>query len=144
MSIIVRFFVARDDASAALALRTGPGQAFDSLPFGNFDPEEAAIEWECLLAGATFDELADAGEPRTVAVQDDGERVVFSLSPRLSAALADAERSGVRDAAAAWVALRAADGEVIGAEVADAILGELAVLARSARRQRHGVYCWLA
>lgn len=50
VSIIVKFFVAPDDTSASLALQTGPGRAFESLSFGNFDPEEAVIEWECLLA----------------------------------------------------------------------------------------------
>ncbi|MFK0238020.1 hypothetical protein [Streptomyces vinaceus] len=44
MSIIVKFFVAPDDTSAGMALQTGPGRAFESLSFGNFDPEEAVIE----------------------------------------------------------------------------------------------------
>ncbi|MFG2631950.1 hypothetical protein [Streptomyces sp. NPDC048473] len=41
MSIIVEFFTAPDDTSAALVLQTGPRCAFESLSFGNFDPEEA-------------------------------------------------------------------------------------------------------
>ncbi|MFF9337630.1 hypothetical protein [Streptomyces albogriseolus] len=71
MSVIVEFFAASDDVSAALALRAGPRRAFESLSFGNFDPEEAVVEWECLLAGGSFEELVDAGEPRLVAGQDD-------------------------------------------------------------------------
>ncbi|MFI1979083.1 MULTISPECIES: hypothetical protein [Streptomyces] len=86
MGIIVKFFVAPDDTSASLALRTGPGRAFESLSFGNFDPEEAVLEWECLLAGGSFEELVEAGEPRIVAGFDGG-CVVFAISPRLSAAL---------------------------------------------------------
>ncbi|WP_260613572.1 hypothetical protein [Streptomyces sp. WAC07061] len=70
MSTIVKFFVALDDTAASLVLQTGPGRAFESLSFGNFDPEEAMVEWECLLADGSFEELLEAGEPRIVAGQD--------------------------------------------------------------------------
>ncbi|MFE3143132.1 hypothetical protein [Streptomyces scopuliridis] len=143
MSIIVEFFVAPDDASAALALQTGPGR-IESLTFGNFDPEEAVVEWECLLAGGSFGELVEAGEPRIVADQGDGGCVVFALSARLSTALADAERSQLRDIAVSWAAQRAEDGEAIDTEIADGILSDLATLVGSARRRSQGVYCWAA
>lgn len=91
----MKFFVAPDDTSASLALWTGPGRAFESLSFGNFDPEEAVVEWECLLAGGSFEDLIGVGEPRIVAGQDNDGCVVFAISPRLSAALADAEHSRV-------------------------------------------------
>ncbi|MER7812877.1 hypothetical protein [Streptomyces sp900116325] len=144
MSIIVKFFVAPDDTSAALVLHTGPGRAFESLSFGNFDPEDAVVEWECLLAGVSLEELVEAGEPRIVAGEDDGGCVVFAISPGLSTALADAERSRLRDVAASWVQLRAEDGEIIDTEIADAIVGDLAALVTSARRWSQGVYCWVA
>ncbi|MER6917454.1 hypothetical protein ABT354_37945 [Streptomyces sp. NPDC000594] len=144
MSIIVKFFAAPDDTSAALALRSGPGPAFESLSFGNFDPEEAVMEWECLLGGGSFEELVEAGEPRIVAGQDNDGCFVFALSPRLSTALADAEHARLRDVAASWTRLRAEDGEVIDTEIADAIVGGLAALVSSARRQSQGVYCWVA
>ncbi|MGW7383354.1 hypothetical protein [Streptomyces sp. NPDC054794] len=144
MSIIVEFFVAPDDASAALALQTGPRRAFKSLSVGNFDPEDAVVEWECRLAGGSFEELLEADEPRLVAGQDDDGCVVFAISPRLSAALADADRSELKDAAVSWVAQRAEDGEVIDTEIAEAILSDLAALVGSARRQGQGVYCWVA
>ncbi|MFD9105192.1 hypothetical protein ACFVZN_29495 [Streptomyces virginiae] len=144
MSIIVKFFVALDDTSAGLALKTGPGRAFESLSFGNFDPEEAVVEWECLLAGGSFEELVEAGEPRIVAGQDNDGCVVFAISPRLTAALADAGHSRLRDVAASWAQLRAEDGEVIDTEIADGIVGDLAALVSSARRQNQNVYCWVA
>ncbi|MGW8995022.1 hypothetical protein ACWGRF_34515 [Streptomyces zhihengii] len=144
MSIIVKFFMAPNDTSASLALHSGPGQAFESLSFGNFDPEEAVLEWECLLAGGSFEELIEADEPRTVAGQDNDGPVVFALSPCLSAALADAEHARLRDVAASWTRLRAQDGEVIGTEIAEAIVGDLAALVSSARRQNQSVYCWAA
>ncbi|SCD65836.1 hypothetical protein [Streptomyces sp. OspMP-M43] len=144
MSTIVEFFVAPDDTSASLALKTGPGRAFESLSFGNFDPEEAVVEWECCLAGGSSEELVEAGEPRIVAGQDDDGCVVFAISPRLSTALADAPHSRLHDVAASWAQLRAEDGEVIDVEIAEAIVGGLAALVSTARGQNQGVYCWVA
>ncbi|KAF3469283.1 hypothetical protein [Streptomyces sp. Tu 3180] len=144
MSIIVEFFTAPDDASAAPALRAGPRRAFESLSFGNFDPEEAVAEWECLLAGGSFEELVEAGEPRLVAGRDDGGCVVFAIPPRLSAVLAEAERSELEDAAVAWSLQRAEDGEVVDAEIAQVILSDLTAPVSSARRQGRNVYCRVA
>ncbi|MFD9030838.1 hypothetical protein ACFVZW_06745 [Streptomyces sp. NPDC059567] len=144
MSIIVKFFVAPDDTSAALTLQTGPDRAFESLSFGNFDPQEAVVEWECLLAGGCFEELVEAGEPRTVAGEDNGGCVVFAISPGLTTALAEAERPRLRTVAASWVQLRAEEGEIIDAEIAEAIVSDLAALVTSAFRQGKGVYCWVA
>ncbi|QDN74987.1 hypothetical protein FNV64_04370 [Streptomyces sp. S1A1-7] len=144
MSIIVKFFVAPDDTSAGLALKTGPGRASESLSFGNFDPEEAVVEWECLLVGGGFEELVEAGEPRVVAGQDNDGCVVFAISPRLTTALADAGHAMLSDVAASWTELRAEDGEVIDTEIAEAIVGDLAALVSSARRQNQSVYCWVA
>ncbi|MFI5755057.1 hypothetical protein [Streptomyces sp. NPDC051569] len=123
---------------------TGPGRAFESLSFGNFDPEEAVVEWECLLAGGSFEDLVEAGEPRIIAGQDDDGCVVFVMSPRLSAALAMAEGPRLRDVASSWAEQCAEDGEVIDPGTADAIVGELAALVSRARRRRQGVYCWVA
>ncbi|MFI7290796.1 hypothetical protein ACIBRY_29745 [Streptomyces anulatus] len=144
MSIIVKFFVAPDDTSAALTLQTGPDPAFESLSLGNFDPEEAVVEWECLLAGRSFEDLVEAGEPRVVAGEDDDGCVVFAISPGLSAALADAERPGLREAAASWVQLRAEESEIIDVEIADTIVSDLAALVSSARDLGQAVYCWVA
>ncbi len=140
----MKFFVAPDDTSASLALQTGPGRAFESLSFGNFDPEEAVVEWECLLADGSFEDLVEAGEPRIIAGLDDEGCVVFAISPRLSSALAEATHSRLSDVAASWTQLRAEDGEVIDTEIADVIVGDLAALVTSARRQNQSVYCWVA
>ncbi|WP_030703641.1 MULTISPECIES: hypothetical protein [unclassified Streptomyces] len=144
MSIIVKFFVAPDATAAGLALATGPGRAFESLSFGNFDPEEAVVEWECLLAGGSFEELVETGEPRIVAGQDSDGCVVFALSPRLTTALADAGPTRLRDVAASWARLRAEDGSAVETGIAEGIVGDVAALAGSARRQDQSVYCWVA
>ncbi|MFB8026351.1 hypothetical protein ACFQ6U_04820 [Streptomyces sp. NPDC056465] len=144
MSSIVKFFAASDDTSASLALRTGPGRAFESLSFGDFAPEEAVVEWECLLACVSFEDLVEAGEPRIVAGQDNDGCVVFALSPCLSAAPADATPSSLSVVVASWTQLRAEDAEIIDTEIADAIVGDLAALVSSARRRNQSVYCWVA
>ncbi|MFC8294781.1 hypothetical protein ACFUJ0_11445 [Streptomyces sp. NPDC057242] len=96
------------------------------------------------MAGGSFEELVEAGEPRILAGQDNYEGFVFPISPRLTTALAEAGHARLRDAAASWVQLRAEDGEVIETEIADGIVGDLAVLASSARSQNQSVYCWVA
>ncbi|MFJ3673536.1 hypothetical protein ACIPSE_44525 [Streptomyces sp. NPDC090106] len=144
MSISVKFFVAPDDTSAGLVLQTGPGRAFESLSFRNFDSEDAVVEWECLLADGSVEELVEAGEPRIVAGQDNDGCVVFAMSPRLSAVLADAGHSRLRDIAAVWAQLRAEGDEAIDTEIAGAIVSNLADLVSSARRQNQSVYCWVA
>ncbi|MFF1780834.1 hypothetical protein [Streptomyces virginiae] len=102
------------------------------------------VEWECLLAGGSFTDLVDSGEPRIVAGQDDDGCVVFALSPRLSAALADADRSRLRDVATSWAAQRAEDGEAIDTNTAAAVVRDRADLVSRARRQGRAVYCWVA
>ncbi|MFE4832318.1 hypothetical protein [Streptomyces sp. NPDC056672] len=144
MSIIVEFFVAPDDASAALALGTGPGRAFEALSCGNFDPEEAVVEWECLFEGGDFEDRVETGEPRIIAGEPDDGCVVFVVPHGLFTALARAERFRLHEIAALWVGRRAEDGEVIEADVAGEILSDLAALARSAARQRQRLYCWVA
>ncbi|MFF9057054.1 hypothetical protein ACF09Z_38650 [Streptomyces erythrochromogenes] len=114
-------------AARGFTRKTAPG-GHSRLSCGNLDPEQAVVEWECLLAGAA----------------DNGGRVVFATSPRQSTALAKAERPRLRDVAASLVQLRADDGETVGAEIAEAIGGDLAALTDSARHQSHGVCCWLA
>ncbi|MFD8593474.1 hypothetical protein ACFV1L_00550 [Kitasatospora sp. NPDC059646] len=144
MSVIVTFFAAPDDASAAAALVAGPEPACDSVDFGSFDPEEAVVQWECLLAGGSAEALADAGEPRTVAEEDDGGCLVLALSPRLSAALAAAGPAALRDAAVAWSRLLAEDGRAVGEDVAGEILSEVAALAARSGEGGSSVYCWIA
>ncbi|WP_374772744.1 hypothetical protein OG756_05975 [Streptomyces sp. NBC_01310] len=148
MSTIVTFFAAPDDASAALVVETGPGRAFASLGFGNFDPEEAVVEWESLLSDGSVDDLVEAGEPRIVAgADDDGGAVVFALSDRLVDALAEAEPSRLQETAVRWAGLRAEDGEdgeAIDPDVARDMVTALGALARRTGELDHGLYCWVA
>jgi hypothetical protein len=144
VSIIVEFFVAPDDESAALVLPTGPRRAFESLSCGNFLPDDAVIEWESLFTGSTVDELFDRGEPRVIAGMADDGCAVFVLSDGLRNALVGAEQARLHEVAELWADLRARDGDTIEADVATEILGDLAGLARDAAKHGGGLYCWFA
>ena len=79
-----------------------------------------------------------------MAGHDDDGCVVFALSPRLSAALAEVEQPELERAAVVWSRRREEDGEIIDGEVAKSILSGLAALAGAARSRGEGVYCWVA
>ncbi|MFE5596124.1 hypothetical protein [Streptomyces sp. NPDC056549] len=144
MSKLVKFFIAADDVVAALALRGGPARALESVSWGNFDPEEAVIEWESLFTGRRVEELMDADEPRIVAGQDNDGYVVFAFSDRLVSVLGAAGLVKIGEVAVLWSQVREQDGEALDVDVAGEILGDLARLARAAERQGSGVYCWVA
>ncbi|MGW4021544.1 hypothetical protein [Streptomyces sp. NPDC005009] len=145
MSIVVKFFVAPSHEAAAAVVDGGPDGAFESLSYGNFDAEEALIEWGSIFTGRSFDALVAAGEPETVAGPDDWEGpVVFAASRALQDALAAADRSRLVEAGQLWVEERAADGEAFEQEIVIKILNDLARLARGIGGRDHRVYCWMA
>ncbi|MFE2546132.1 hypothetical protein [Actinacidiphila glaucinigra] len=146
MSTIVEFFVAPGHETAAAVVAGGPGRAFESLEYGNFDAEEALIEWEGIVTGRSFGELVDAGVPEAVAEAGDWEGpVVLAVSRALQDALAAADASRLAEIGEAWIRERAADGEVFDHEIVTEILGGLARLARGiGGRDGYRVYCWTA
>ncbi|MFE5076477.1 hypothetical protein [Streptomyces halstedii] len=145
MSIIIEFFVAPSHEAAAAVAEGGPDGAFESLVYGNFDAEEALIEWEGIFTGRSFDELVTADEPEAVAGSDGWESpVVFAVSQVLQDALAAANQSRLVDVSRLWVQERAADGEALDQEIATKILSDLARLARGIGGRDHRLYCWMA
>ncbi|WP_328491647.1 hypothetical protein OHS59_02075 [Streptomyces sp. NBC_00414] len=145
MSIIIKFFVAPSHRAAAAVVDGGPDGTFESLSFGNFDVEEALIEWEGIFTGRSFDELIAVDEPEVVADPDDGEGpVLLVASTALQDALAAADRSRIIEVSQLWVRERAADGEVFAPEIATQILNDLAGLAHGFRGREHRLYCWTA
>lgn len=145
MSIIIEFFVAPSHEAAAAVAEGGPDGAFESLVYGNFDAEEALIEWEGIFTGRSFDELVTADEPEAVAGSDGWESpVVFAVSQVLQDALAAANQSRLVNVSRLWVQERAADGEALDQEIATKILSDLARLARGIGGRDHRLYCWMA
>ncbi|MFF3139984.1 hypothetical protein [Streptomyces mirabilis] len=145
MSIIIKFFVARSHEAATAVVDGGPDGAFESLSYGNFDAEEALIEWESIFTGRSFDELIAADEPEVVADPGDGEGpMLLAASKALQDALAAAGQSRLVEVSQLWVQERAADGEVFDQEIATQILSDLARLAHGLRGRDHRLYCWTA
>ncbi|MEK2495595.1 hypothetical protein WN990_39280 [Kitasatospora purpeofusca] len=142
MSGIVEFFVAPSREVASAVVGSGPGEVFDSLTFGNFDAEEALIEWESILGSRSFAELVDAGVPEVVAEPDDGEGPLLLLvSAALQRALAAADGHRLAEAGRQWVLVRAEEREVFDPEVAARILTGLAELANGIGDRQGWLYC---
>ncbi|WP_308286433.1 hypothetical protein [Streptomyces griseorubiginosus] len=118
---------------------------FESLTYGNFDAEEALIEWESIFTGRGFEELVAADEPEVVADPGDGEDpVVLAASRVLQDALATADEHRLVEVSQLWVQERAADGEVFGLETAAEVLSGLVDLAWVVGEQGESLYCWMA
>ncbi|WP_416982873.1 hypothetical protein [Streptomyces sp. T028] len=144
MSVIIEFFVAPSHEAAAAVVNGGPCGVFASLSSGNFDVEEALIEWETIFTGRSHDELVAAGEHEAVADPGGGGPVVLVVSRPLQNALAVAGPSRLIDVCRLWVQTRAADGEVLDNEIVAQLLRDLARLAHDIGRRGHRLYCWLA
>ncbi|MGQ5655511.1 hypothetical protein ACUJ8H_36720 [Streptomyces sp. EKR5.2] len=145
MSIIIKFFVAPDHEAAAAVAEGGPDEVFESLTFGNFDVEEALIEWESTFAGRNFEEVLDDDVPETVTDPDDGEGpFVLAVSRTLQDALCTADEQRLAEVSQLWVAEQAKDGKVFNPEIAVWILSGLADLARAVGEGDETLYCWVA
>jgi hypothetical protein len=142
VSIIIEFFVAPDDAAASEVLDAGPEGVFESLAVGNFEVDEALIEWESIVTGRSFEELASMDQPRVVAEAASGS-LVFAVSPALRDELATAAKGRLDELASEWVLRQAGEGTEFEPDLAKLILGDLAGLARSANRQKYELYCWM-
>jgi hypothetical protein len=145
VSIIVKFFMAPDHEAAAAVVDRGPDGVFASLVYGNFDAEEALIEWESIFTGRGFEELVAADEPEVVADPGDGESpLVLAASRALQDALAHADQARLVEVSRLWVQERASEGEVLPQRIATEILVELARLVHGIGGQDDRLYCWTA
>ncbi|WP_189316594.1 hypothetical protein [Streptomyces brasiliensis] len=145
MSVIIKFFVAPEDEAAAAVVERGPDGVFESLACGNFDIEEALIEWESIFTGRRFEVLAAADEPRVVADPDEGEGpMVLAASAPLQDALTAADQPRLAEVSQLWVRERAAEDKTLDQELATKLLENLAHLARTAGGRDARLYCWMA
>lgn len=147
MSIIVEFFAAADDASAAEVLYGGPEvSGYETVSCGNFIASFAMTEWESLLTHRSPEDHENAEDPRIVAADgdpDDPTVSVFAASPFLQNALASADEERLTEVAHVWAAQYSEEWGLFEPDTAARILFELADLARSANAERHTVYCWM-
>lgn len=144
VSIIIKFFIAPDDTSAASSVDSGPDGVFDSLTCGNFDASEAVIEWESLFTGQSFEALVASDEPRTVADEEGDGPLLFVVSEALKGALTTVSPARLAEVGELWIQERAVEGDAFDPEMVGELLSDLADLARSAHGQGHGLYCWMA
>ncbi|GLW74688.1 hypothetical protein Kpho02_69850 [Kitasatospora phosalacinea] len=145
MSIVIKFFVAPDRDAAAAVVGGGPDGVFESLTYGNFDAEEALIEWESIFTGRSFEELVAADEPEVIADPGDGEGpLVLAVSRTVKDALAGADELRLGEVGRLWLQERAEDGEVLDQQTAAGILRALAGLARAVGGREDRLYCWMA
>lgn len=140
VSSIVKFFVATR-VDAIDALNSGPVGIPRVVTFGNFDVEEALLDWEAHLTGRSFQALVNDDLPETVAESEDGP-IVLSLSATLLDALSDLSTSRLEELAEWWVVEKEDDGVGIDPSVSLDILRALVNLVRQERESQEGLYCW--
>ncbi|MER7643737.1 hypothetical protein [Streptomyces sp. NPDC126522] len=138
MSNIVKFFVATNNG-AIDSLRVGPDSSLRSITFGNFDAEEAILDWESRLSGVPFESLVESDLPEVVEESDEGV-LVLKLSDSLVDSLGRASASQILDLASWWASEEKA--RKIEPVIAASILRRLVELIREERRSGMFVYCW--
>lgn len=149
MDMLCDYFAAPSDevAAAVIDMEAGPAFAADSaleaLEFTGVDPAVQMGTLEALLTGVPYDQVIRA--PRqgdAVAVRNEGEEVVVTLTESLQAALATADAGRLAEVARDW----SQTAEFWGAADLEWLterLGALSALARNASRRGDRLYCWL-
>ncbi|MEV6655404.1 hypothetical protein [Streptomyces sp. NPDC051219] len=140
MSSIVKFFAATK-VDALDALNSGPDASFRVISFGNFDAEEALLDWESHFTGRSFEALVEEDIPEVVA-ESDGGPAVFLLSDSLLDAFSSSSTSQIEELAQWWVNEKAESGMEIDLPVSLGILRALVELTRQEREPQEGIYCW--
>ncbi|WP_341719573.1 hypothetical protein QQG74_07570 [Micromonospora sp. FIMYZ51] len=142
MSVIVKFFVAmQEDAQAAL--ERGPMGSLPVVEFGNFDAEEALLDWESRLTGYSFEELIARGHPEVVGENDSGS-LVLRLSEDLVMSLSVMDRLQVRELSDWWAEEKVSNGTAIDPAVAEEIVRQLVMLVQLNSKDDASVYCWIS
>ncbi|MGF6886556.1 hypothetical protein ABIA39_004670 [Nocardia sp. GAS34] len=143
MSILVEFFIAPDDDTAATVVEGGPEDHFPAVTdYGNFLVFQALAEWESLFTGRSLDDLVSAGEPRAV-TDDESGSAIYAASPTLQRALTTADPAVLAEIGTRWKQDTTSTGAPFDPEMIDALLSDVAELARTATGQNHSLYCWM-
>lgn len=116
---------------------------FPTLSFGNFDAEDALLDWEAHLTRVSFESLVDGDFPEVIAEEDAGVSV-FLLSDTLIDSHASISDADVRELTPWWAAEKNAAGFAISFSSASAILQSLVDLIRGQRGPGTHVYCWVS
>lgn len=144
--MIVTFFVAADDKAAFDLMADDSVDDFESVSYGNFDADEAVVEWTSILTGESFADLIAAEEPRILGIAEDpegvdGSQLLFVLPAALQRALVESDGASLVEVRDQWLAQRSEEGDEFDPELVDQLLNDLASLARMADGLGHCVYC---
>jgi hypothetical protein len=143
MGVLCDYFAAADDLSAARVLSGGPADAGMRRVDGTgILPPVQTGTLEALLTGETHDTRNSSSDDHVVGDKDDGEQVVFRLPSSLVDVLSAASPRQLREVAEPWAATEEFWGEADPEHLAE-FLDELAALARDARKNGEGLYCWI-
>lgn len=146
MSVIYDYFSAASDQEALKVLDVdgGPTAAdagFDAGTLGGIDPVVQLGTLEALLTDTPYDEVTDDSRAgHNLAMSDDYDRIVITVTDALVAALAAADEVRLAEVAEPWSQTE----ELEGADPAQlaAFARDLAALARRATASGHRLYCW--
>ncbi|MER5179480.1 hypothetical protein ABT009_14115 [Streptomyces sp. NPDC002896] len=139
------YFSAPDDDTALTTFEGGPAAVgLPLLDAKGMDPYLLIGAAEALLTGTTFDEVA--AQPRFNHLLGDpeaGSRWVVTLTDQLRDVLAEASTERLAAVAVPWSRTEEFNGSA-DPEILTDFLGRLADIARQARTQGHGLYCWVS
>ncbi|TCC26155.1 hypothetical protein [Kribbella sindirgiensis] len=117
---------------------------YDTLSVKGIDPVVQLGTLEELLTGRPYDDVVD--DPRSghhLAMRDGGERLVFTLTDPLTAALAEASDETLERVAGPWSETEEFWNAADPSDLAE-FLKELAGLAQRAQAGDQKLYCWVS
>ena len=146
--MLCEYFIAPDDASAALTLEWigGPSNppvgvlGFSTVQLPGLEPTVMMGTLDAILNGRSFEEvLADSSAHEVVS---SGAAWVWALTTALQDALVSSDDDRLSEAAGEWVMTEEFDGQADPADAAAAVIA----LAQMVRVGRDGgrLYCWFS
>jgi hypothetical protein len=146
VGILYDYFAAPSDERAAetIDIIGGPGKVgLPVLPTKGIDPVVQLGTLESLLTDVDYDTVtASPRSGHAVAIRDEGERLVLTITDELQRALASASPQQLDAVAVPWSQTEEFWGNV-RPEALATFLYELAQLARGARDSSSRLYCWV-
>jgi hypothetical protein len=154
MGVLYDYFSAPSDEIAATTIGRigGPGApsedtpplpAFDTFQAKGIDPVVMLGKLEALLTGRDYEEIVHGPRAhKALAIENDGEQLVLTLTDELQTALADADDKRLAAVAVPWSQIEEFWTHPDPEQLAP-WLGEFSELARRARNRGERLYCWV-
>jgi hypothetical protein len=116
---------------------------FDTVAVKGIDPAVQLGTLEEFLTGRSYDKIqADPRSGHLLALRDEGQGAVVTLTDSLLDALVKASREQLAEVAVPWSQTEEFWGHGDPVFLTD-VLNDLAGLARRAQQQDHRLYCWI-